>query len=78
MLGQTSMLHARVDDHLKTKAAQALAGARLALSMPFESCLLGDCRRGNARWADCLSGYLYRWFRAKVRESMDDPGAFVP
>ena len=79
MPAQTSMLHVRVDDRLKAKAADALAGVGLTLSDAVRILLTRVAAEGGlpaGLTAD--SGAYDAWFRAKVREALDDPSPAVP
>lgn len=79
MPAQTSMLHVRVDDHLKAQAADALAGVGLTLSDAVRILLTRVVAEG------CLPAGLTddpdpydAWFRAKVQEALDELRAGVP
>jgi len=79
MPAQTSMLHVRVDDRLKARAAEALAGVGLTLSDAVRILLTRITAEGGlppGLTAD--PGPHDAWFRDKVREALDDPGPTVP
>lgn len=79
MPAQTSMLHVRVDDHLKAKAAQALEGVGLTLSDAVRILLTRvAAERGMPAGLTADPDAYDSWFRAKVREAMDDPRPSVP
>ena len=79
MPAQTSMLHVRVDDHLKAKAAQALEGVGLTLSDAVRILLTRVAAEGGMPAGLTADPEAYdSWFRAKVREAMDDPRPSVP
>lgn len=79
MPAQTSMLHVRVDDHLKAKAAQALEGVGLTLSDAVRILLTRVAAEGGMPAGLTTDPDAYdSWFRAKVREAMDDPRPSVP
>jgi DNA-damage-inducible protein J len=79
MPAQTSMLHVRVDDHLKAKAAQALEGVGLTLSDAVRILLTRVAAEGGMPAGLTADPDAYdSWFRAKVREAMDDPRPSVP
>ena len=71
MAAHTSMIHVRVDDRIKSRAADALAGVGLTLSDAVRILL-------TRRKVACPPGLAVdreahdAWFRAKVREALDD------
>ena len=74
MPAQTSMLHIRVDDHLKTKAAEVLEGVGLTLSDAVRILLTRVAAEGGLPAGLTADPDAYdTWFRAKVREALDDP-----
>lgn len=74
MPAQTSMLHVRVDDHLKAKAAEALEGVGLTLSDAVRILLTRVAAEGGLPAGLTADPDAYdAWFRAKVREALDDP-----
>ncbi len=74
MPAQTSMIHVRVDDHLKDQATQALAGVGLTLSDAVRILLTRVAAEGGLPAGLAADPDTYdAWFRAKVREALDDP-----
>ena len=74
MPAQTSMLHVRVDDQLKTKAADTLAGVGLTLSDAVRILLTRVAAEGGLPTGLTTDPETHdAWFRAKVREALDDP-----
>lgn len=79
MPAQTSMLHVRVDDQLKTQAAEALAGVGLTLSDAVRILLTRVAAEGGLPAGLTADPEAYdAWFRAKVREALDDPRPAIP
>lgn len=79
MPAQTSMLHVRVDDHLKTEAADALAGVGLTLSDAVRILLTRVAREGGLPAGLAVDPDAHdAWFRAKVQEALDDTRPTVP
>lgn len=79
MPAQTSMLHVRVDDRLKDEAAQALAGVGLTLSDAVRILLTRVAAEGGLPAGLAADPDTYdAWFRAKVREALDDPSPSIP
>lgn len=73
MPAQTSMLHVRVDDKIKTQAAEALAGVGLTLSDAVRILLTRVAREGGLPAGLTADTDAYdAWFRAKVREALED------
>lgn len=73
MATQTSMLHVRIDDELKTQAAETLAKFGLTISDAVRILLTrvaqeGALPAGLTRDADAYD----KWFRAQVKEAMED------
>jgi len=74
MPAQTSMLHVRVDDQLKTEAAEALAGVGLTLSDAVRILLTRVAAEGGLPAGLTTNPESYdAWFRAKVQQALDDP-----
>ncbi len=70
---QTSMLHVRVDDKVKTQAAEALAGVGLTLSDAVRILLTRVAREGGLPAGLTADPDAYdAWFRTKVREALED------
>ncbi|MDE0390130.1 MAG: type II toxin-antitoxin system RelB/DinJ family antitoxin [Rhodospirillales bacterium] len=79
MPAQTSMLHVRVDHRLKAKAADTLAGVGLTLSDAVRILLTRVAAEGGLPAGLTADPGAYdAWFRAKVREALDDPSPAVP
>lgn len=79
MPAQTSMLHVRVDDELKAQAAEALAGVGLTLSDAVRILLTRVAAEGGLPAGLTADPEAYdAWFRAKVREALDDPRPAIP
>lgn len=78
MSQHSSMLHIRVDGQLKAEATQALAGVGLTLSDAVRILLTRIVSEGGLPAGLASDPALYdTWFRAKVREALDDPGPAV-
>jgi len=78
MPAQTSMLHVRVDDQLKAQAAEALAHVGLTLSDAVRILLTRVATEGGLPAGLTADPDAYdAWFRAKVREALDDPSPAV-
>ena len=79
MPAQTSMLHVRVDDQLKTRAADTLAGVGLTLSDAVRILLTRVAAEGGLPASLTTDPEAHdAWFRAKVREALHDPRPTVP
>ena len=79
MPARTTMLHVRVDDQLKTRAADALAGVGLTLSDAVRILLTRVAAEGGLPAGLTADPEAYdSWFRAKVREALDDPAPALP
>lgn len=71
---QSSMIHIRVDDQLKAKAADALAGVGLTLSDAVRILLTRVAAEGGMPVGLTADPDAYdSWFRAKVQEALADP-----
>ena len=78
MAAQTSMLHIRIDDALKTSAAETLANVGLSLSDAVRIFLTRVTKEGGLPAGLTADPAAHdEWFRAKVREALadDQPGA---
>lgn len=74
MPAKTSMLRVRVDDQLKAKASDALAGVGLTLSDAVRILLTRVAAEGGLPAGLTADPDAYdSWFRAKVRQALDDP-----
>ena len=79
MPAQTTMLHVRVDEALKAKAAAALAGVGLTLSDAVRILLTRVAAEGGLPPGLTTEPEGYdAWFRAKVQEALDDPRPGIP
>ncbi len=72
-MSRTSMLHVRVDDELKARASDALSGVGLTLSDAVRILLTRVAAEGGLPAGLAADPDAYdAWFRAKVREALDD------
>ena len=79
MPAHTSMLHVRVDDRIKAQAADALAGFGLTLSDAVRILLARVATEGGLPAGLVMDAEAHdAWFRAKVREAMNDSGSPIP
>lgn len=79
MPAQTSMLHVRVDDQLKSQAADVLAGVGLTLSDAVRILLTRVAAEGGLPAGLTADPEAYDvWFRDKVRQALDDPAPSLP
>lgn len=79
MPANTTMLHIRIDEDIKTRAAAALEGVGLTLSDAVRILLTRVANEGGLPPALAVSEESYDdWFRRKVQEAIDDPGPLVP
>ena len=73
MPAKTSMLHVRIDDELKIQAAETLARFGLTVSDAVRILLTRVAREGAMPPGFTSDAQAYdKWFRAKVREAMED------
>lgn len=71
---QTSMLHVRVDQALKAQAAETLANVGLTVSDAVRILLTRIAKEGGLPAGLVADPAAHdAWFRAKVREALDDP-----
>lgn len=78
MPGRTTMLHVRVDDDLKAKAAAALEEVGLSLSDAVRILLTRVAKEGGLPAGLVADPAAHdAWFRNKVREALDDPSGTV-
>jgi DNA-damage-inducible protein J len=78
-MAPTSMLHVRVDDKLKTEAAEKLAEVGLTVSDAVRILLTRIAKEGGLPAGLTADQDTYdAWFRAKVREALDDTRPAVP
>ena len=79
MAAQTSMLHVRVDDKLKTAAAEKLAKFGLTVSDAVRILLTRVAKEGALPAGLTADPKAYdEWFRAKVLEALADTRPAVP
>jgi DNA-damage-inducible protein J len=70
---QTSMLHVRVDNHLKADAAKKLARVGLTVSDAVRILLTRVAKEGGLPAGLTTDPKAYdQWFKAKVHEALDD------
>ncbi len=78
-MARTSMLHVRVDEQLKTEAAEKLANVGLTVSDAVRMLLTRVAKEGGLPAALTTDPEAYdAWFRAKVREALDDTRPSIP
>lgn len=79
MAAQTSMLHIRVEDSLKTEAAEALANFGLSLSDAVRIFLTRVAKEGGLPVGMTTDPVAHdAWFREKVREALVSTQSLVP
>ncbi len=79
MPANTTMLHIRIDEDVKTRAAAALEGVGLTLSDAVRILLTRVANEGGLPPGLTVSEETYDdWFRRKVQEALDDPSPGVP
>ncbi len=79
MPAQTSMLHVRVDDRTKARAAAALESVGLTLSDAVRILLTRVAAEGGLPAGLTADPEAHdAWFRAKVREALEDPRPALP
>lgn len=72
-MAQTSMLHVRIDDQLKTQAAETLADFGLTVSDAVRILLTRVVKEGALPACLTADADTYdAWFRAKVQEALED------
>lgn len=75
----SSMIHIRVDDQLKSQASEALAGYGLTISDAVRILLTRVVHEGGLPMGlTADTGAYEAWFRAKVREALEDERPSVP
>jgi DNA-damage-inducible protein J len=73
------MLHVRVDDKLKAEAVQKLANVGLTVSDAVRILLTRIAKEGGLPAGLTAEPEAYdAWFKAKVREAMDDTRPAIP
>lgn len=76
---QTSMLHVRVDDKLKTAAAKKLANVGLTVSDAVRILLTRIAKEGGLPAGLTTDPKAYdAWLRVKVQEALDDARPPLP
>lgn len=76
---QTSMLHVRVNEHVKNEAAQNLERIGLTLSDAVRILLTRIATDGGLPPGLVADNASYdAWFKAKVREAMNDTSLNIP
>ena len=79
MAAHTSMIHIRVDDRIKSRATDALAGVGLTLSDAVRILLTRVATEGGLPAGLAVDREAHdAWFRTKVREALDDLRTPVP
>lgn len=79
MAKQTSMLHVRMDDQLKTQASETLETFGLTVSDAVRILLTRIAREGTLPIGLTTDPEAYdAWFRAKVQEVLDDARPGMP
>ncbi len=79
MTSRTSMLHVRVDDRLKTEAAERLSNVGLTISDAVRILLTRVAREGALPAGLAVDPDAYdAWFRAKVQEALADSRPATP
>ena len=79
MAANTSMLHVRVDDKLKTKASEKLARVGLTVSDAVRILLTRVAEEGGLPAGLTADPDAHdAWFRAKVQEALADTRPTVP
>lgn len=75
-MAHTSMLHIRVDDALKVRASETLAGFGLTVSDAVRILLTRVVTEGGLPAGLTTDAAAHdAWFRAKVQAALDDIGA---
>ena len=75
MAANTSMLHVRIDDDLKTQATETLANFGLTVSDAVRIFLTRVAKEGALPAGLTADPWAYDvWFRAKVREALEETG----
>ncbi|MGR3739394.1 MAG: type II toxin-antitoxin system RelB family antitoxin [Limimaricola soesokkakensis] len=76
---QTSMIHVRVDDHLKAQASDVLGKVGLTLSDAVRILLTRVAAEGGMPAGLTADPEAYdAWFRGKVQEALSDPRPAKP
>ncbi|MBV2209931.1 MAG: type II toxin-antitoxin system RelB/DinJ family antitoxin [Thermomonas sp.] len=73
MAAQTSMLHVRIDEQLKTEATETLANVGLTISDAVRILLTRVTKEGGLPAALAVDPQVHdAWFRAKVHDALAD------
>ena len=79
MASRTSMLHVRVDDRLKTEAAERLSNVGLTISDAVRILLTRVAKEGALPAGLAVDPHVYdAWFRAKVQGALADSRPATP
>ena len=79
MTARTSMLHVRIDEDLKAKAAETLADIGLTVSDAVRILLTRVAKEGGLPAGLTTDTAAHdAWFRAKVQEALDDTRPTIP
>lgn len=79
MANQTSMLHVRIDDQLKARAAETLADVGLTVSDAVRILLTRVVKEGGLPAGLTTDADAHdAWFRTKVREALADTRPTTP
>ena len=79
MTARTSMLHVRVDDHLKADASEKLARVGLTVSDAVRILLTRVAREGGLPAGLAVDPRAHdAWLRAKVQDALADTRPTVP
>lgn len=79
MPARTSMLHVRIDERLKSEAAEKLSNVGLTISDAVRILLTRVAREGALPAGLAADPEAYdAWFRAKVQEALSDPRPTAP
>ncbi|ESW59902.1 MAG: addiction module antitoxin [Rhodobacter sp. CACIA14H1] len=79
MPANTTMLHIRIDEDIKTRAAAALEGVGLSLSDAVRILLTRVAKEGGLPPGLTVTEETYdNWFRRKVQEALDSTEPTIP
>jgi DNA-damage-inducible protein J len=79
MASQTSMLHVRVDDRLKSKATESLSRVGLTVSDAVRILLTRVAQENGLPAGLATDPKAYdQWFREKVQEALAETGPSIP
>ncbi len=78
-MARTSMLHVRIDEGVKTRAAETLANVGLSVSDAVRILLTRVANEGGLPPGLTTDPAAHdAWFRAKVQEALDDDRPTIP